>query len=226
MEIASRIRHPNTVAAFAAVLAAMAFLSALKARRPKIAVILALAILVLGLAPLASSTFLASRGIYHIRIVVLEPNGEPTGEAKPIPSVGGDLKQGNSNWEFDLAPQTKPLDGKVTFYASMKDAYLSGSSTITLAENYYPTVTVQLRKLVSVTIRGTVVDGDQRSVKNALVSVPGFGDIATTDEMGNFSLPAHAAEGELITVRAQKGDLVAEISVIAGKNAELVLRAR
>jgi hypothetical protein len=44
--------------------------------------------------------------------------------------------------------------------------------------------------------------------------------------MGNFSLPSHHAEGQLMSVRAEEGGRVADISVIAGKDAQLVLRRR
>ena len=57
-------------------------------------------------------------------------------------------------------------------------------------------------------------------------SIPGYPEIANTDKMGNFSLAAHAADGQLVLVRAEHGDLVAEVSVIAGRSAELVLRKR
>jgi hypothetical protein len=60
----------------------------------------------------------------------------------------------------------------------------------------------------------------------ASVSVPGYPDIATTDQMGNFSLPARSSAGQLVQVRAEKGDLATEVSVIAGQSAELVLRTR
>jgi len=49
------------VAAFAMVFAAMALLLALKAKKPRIAWLLTAALLVLGISPLVSATFLASR---------------------------------------------------------------------------------------------------------------------------------------------------------------------
>jgi hypothetical protein len=71
-----------------------------------------------------------------------------------------------------------------------------------------------------------VVDQYGKSVPGARVAVSGYSDIVTTDEMGNFSLPAHHADGQLVSVRAEKGDRVAEITVVAGKDAQLVLRRR
>jgi hypothetical protein len=42
--------------------------------------------------------------------------------------------------------------------------------------------------------------------------------------MGNFVLPAHAADGQVVQVRAQKDQLVGTLSVPAGKTVELVIK--
>ena len=224
LEMASRITHPYSVAAFALVFAAMALGLALKAKKPRIAWLLVVALLLLGISPLIASTFLASRGVYQIRVVVMGTDGQPVKQADLSSSAGGELKEASGNWEFDLAPQARPSSGQITFYASVKDAYLAGNSSLALKEDYYPTVTIQLQTLPPVTVRGTVDDEYGNSVAGARVAVSGYSEIATTDAMGNFSLPAHHAEGQLVSVRAEKGDRVVEISVIAGKDAQLVLR--
>src|ERR1017187_10583022 len=224
LELASRITHPYSVAAFALVFAAMALLFALKAKKPRIAWLLAAALLALGIAPLVASTFLASRGVYHIRVVVLGSDGQPVRQAELSSSAGGELKHASNNWEFDLPPQAKPSSGQITFYASVKDAYLSGNSTLELKEDYYPTVTVQLSPLPPSTIRGTVTDENGKSISGVRVSVSGFPEIAVTDEMENFSLPSHRAEGQSFSIRAEKGDRVAEVLAIAGRDIRIVLR--
>jgi hypothetical protein len=68
LKIASHITHPVTIAAFALVFAATALALALRAKKPRIAWVLATGIIILGLAPLAASTFLQSRGIYRVRV--------------------------------------------------------------------------------------------------------------------------------------------------------------
>src|ERR1017187_7103528 len=211
LELASRITHPYSVAAFALVFAAMALLFALKAKKPRIAWLLAAALLALGIAPLVASTFLASRGVYHIRVVVLGSDGQPVRQAELSSSAGGELKHASNNWEFDLPPQAKPSSGQIAFYASVKDAYLAGNSSLALKEDYFPTVTIQLQPLPLVMIRGTVVDENGKSVAGARVAVSGYSEIATSNELGNFSLPSHHSEGQLVSVRAEKDDLVAEI---------------
>lgn len=226
LELASRITHPYSVAAFALVFAAMALLLALKAKKPRIAWLLAAALLVLGISPLVASTFLASRGVYHIRVVVMGTDGQPVKQADVSSSAGGEMKQASGNWEFDLAPQAKPSSGQITFYASVKDAYLAGSSSLALKEDYFPTVTIPLQLLPPVNLRGNVVDERGKSVSGAHVAVTGYSEIATTDAMGNFSLPSHHADGQLVSVRAEEGGRVADIVVVAGKDAQLVLRRR
>lgn len=83
---------------------------------------------------------------------------------------------------------------------------------------------IQLEKDTSAMVRGDMVDEHGRSVAGARVSIPGYPDVAVTDEMGNFVLPAHAADGQIVQVRAQKDKLVGTLSVPAGKAVELVVK--
>jgi hypothetical protein len=225
LKIASHITHPVTVAAFALVFAAFTFGLALRAKRPLIAAILAGGIIILGLAPLAASTFQATRGVYRVRVVVLGADGSPVDDAQLTSSIGGEPKKVQGGWEFDVPPQIRPGDGKVTLFASVKNAFLTGSSTLVLAGDYYPTATIQLTSDISAKIRGVVLDEQSRPVAGAQVSIPGYADVAVTDNMGNFVLPAHAADGQIVSVRAQKGQLFGSASVPAGKiPLELMLR--
>ena len=166
LRLASHITHPVTVAAFALVFAAFALGAALKNKKPRLAVILAIAIVVLGLAPLAASTFLQSRGVYRIRVVVLGPDKQPVHDAE-VTTMGGEIKKADGNWELEVPPQTRPADGKLSLFASVKDAFLAGSSTLVLADDYYPTATIQLAPLPEVVFRGIVKDELGRSVAGA-----------------------------------------------------------
>lgn len=64
------------------------------------------------------------------------------------------------------------------------------------------------------------------SVVGARASVSGYADVAITDGMGNFQLPAHAAEGQVVTVRAEKGRLFGTISVPADAAVEVMVRSQ
>lgn len=224
LKIASHITHPVTVAAFAMVFAASAFGLALRAKKTRIAWILAGGIVVLGLAPLGASTFLQSRGVFRVRVVVLGPDQLPVDDARVSSSTGGEPKKVESGWEFDIPPQTRPADGKVTLFASVKSAFLTGTKTLILSEDYYPTTTIQLAADTSAMIRGIVVDENRRSVAGAHVSILGYSDTVVTDEMGNFALAAHAADGQIVQVRAQKDQWVGSMSVPAGKPLELTIK--
>jgi len=218
LEIAGHITHPATVAVFAAVLAAYLFSIAIKKRQSRITWLLAVVVLILGLAPLLSSTYLQSRGLYRVRVVVLGTDKQPDNDAHVISSNGGEPKKVEGGWEFDIPPQSRTADGRLKLFASEKNAFLSGSSTLVLDKDYFPNVEIQLDRDTSATVRGVVVDELSRSVEAAQVSIPGYTDIATTDKMGNFVLPAHAADGQIVHLRAQKDNLTADLSVPAGND--------
>ena len=222
-EIASRVTDPNAVAMCTAVLAVILFLST-RRKAPRISWLLALVIFFLGISPLVSSTYLTQRGIYHIRVVVQAPNGQPAEQAEVTSSAGGEPKQGVGSWEIDLPPQEKPASGQITLYASVKDAYLGGQSTLALRSDYFPEVTIHLAPLPQVDIRGVVLDESGRSVRGAFVSVVGYSDVVTTDTMGNFSIPSHHSEGQPVEVRAEKGKLASMVSAIAGQETQITLR--
>lgn len=225
LEIASHITHPAAVAVFGAVLAAYLFSIAIKKRQSRITWLLAAVVLILGLAPLLSSTYLQSRGLYRVRVVVLGTDRLPDNDAHVISSNGGEPKKVEAGWEFDIPPQSRPADGKLKLFASEKNAFLAGSSTFVLDKDYFPTVEIQLDRDTTAIIRGDVIDAHRRSVAGARVSVPGYPDVATTDEMGNFVLPAHAAEGQIVRLRAEKGQLTADVSAPAGDApVELILK--
>jgi hypothetical protein len=223
LKIASHIGHPVTVAAFALVIAASVFGLVLRAKRPLMAWIVAAGIIVLGVAPFAASAFLQSRGVYRVQVVVVGPDQSPVEIAQVKSSNGGELKMVEGGWELDIPPQTRPVDGKVTLFASVKDEFQKGRSTLVLAQDYYPTATIQLVADTSAMVRGVVVDEDLRAVAGATVSIAGYSDVAVTDRKGNFVLPAHAGKGQRVEVRAQKDQLTGRLSAPAGKVVEVII---
>ncbi len=228
LELAAQITHPVTAAIFAAVLALIALLSLTKGtgkkKPPQIAWFLSAVIFLLGLSPLLASTYLDSRGIYRVRIEVFNPSKEPVHDAEITSSAGGELKKTDAGWEFTIPREEKPANGEVTFRVELKDAFLAGNSTLKLEKDYFPQLTIQLAPLPSVNIRGVAEDENGNPIEGARVWVLGYDDIATTGPTGSFSLPAHAAEGQSITVHAQKGDMTAQRQAIAGRTAEMILR--
>jgi hypothetical protein len=223
LKIAGHVGHPAAVAAFALVIAASVFALARRARRPLLAWVVAAGIIVLGVAPFAASAFLQSRGVYHVQVVVVRPDQSPVDIAQVKSSNGGELRMVGDEWELDIPPETRPADGKVTLFASVKDEFMKGSSTFVLDQDYYPTATIQLVAETSAMVRGVVVDEDLGAVAGATVSITGYSDVAVTDRKGNFVLPAHAGKGQMVEVRAQKGQLTGSLSSPAGKVVEVII---
>jgi len=147
LESASHITHPVTVAVFAAVLAAYLFSIAIKKRQSRVVWFLVAVILLLGLAPLVSSTYLQSRMLYQVRVSVLGANKQPVDDAHVTSSNGGEPKKIDDGWEFDIPPQSRPADGKVTLSASVKNAFLAGRTTLVLDKDYFPTTEIQLLEI-------------------------------------------------------------------------------
>jgi len=224
LEFASHITHPATVAVFAAVLAAFLFSLAIKKKQSRITWLLTAVVLILGLAPLLSSTYLQSRGLYIVRVFVLGLDKQPVDDARVTSSNGGEAKKIQGGWEFDIPPQSRPADGRLKLFASEKNAFLTGNSTLVLDKDYFPAVEIQLERDTSAVVRGVVLDERGRSVAGARVSIPGYPDVAVTNDEGNFVLPAHAADGQIVQVRAQKDQLVGTLSVPAGRTVELVVK--
>jgi len=224
LEFASHITHPATVAVFAAVLAAFLFSLAIKKKQSRITWLLTAVVLILGLAPLLSSTYLQSRGLYIVRVFVLGLDKQPVDDARVTSSNGGEAKKIQGGWEFDIPPQSRPADGRLKLFASEKNAFLTGNSTLVLDKDYFPAVEIQLERDTSAVVRGVVLDERGRSVAGARVSIPGYPDVAVTNDEGNFVLPAHVADGQIVQVRALKDQLVGTLSVPAGRTVELVVK--
>ena len=224
LKIAGHIAHPLTIAAIALVISASVFaLLFFWKKRPLLAAIAAAGIISLGVTPFVASSFLRSRGVYHVQVLVVRPDESSADIAQVKSSIGGELKMVAGGWELDIPRQTKPADGKVTLVASVKDEFLNGKSTLVLAQDYYPTATIQLVADTSAMLRGVVVDEDLRAIAGASVSIAGYSDVAVTNQKGNFVLPAHAAKGQVVEVQAHKDQLTGHLSVPAGKVAEVII---
>jgi len=227
LEVASHITHPVAVAAVALVLAAFLFIMSIKKRQSRVTWFLVAVILLLGLAPLASSVYLQSRGLYIVRVFVLGIDKQPIDDpsVSVTSSDGGEPKEVQGGWEFDIPPQSRPADRKLKLFAAVKNAFLKGNSTLILDKDYFPTAEIQLAQDTSAMVRGIVIDEHRRSVAGAQVSVAGYSDIAVTDKMGNFVLSAHAADGQMVHLRAQKDQMAADMSAPAGNEpVELVVK--
>lgn len=223
LRIVGHIGHPGTVVAVAFIVAASVFALAFRAKRPVVGGFVALVIIVLGVTPFAASSFLESRGLYHVQVVLLRPDQSVVDIAQVKSSNGGELKMVAGGWELDVPQQARPADGKVRLSAIAKDEFMKGESTIVLSQDYYPTATIQLVAETSAMVRGVVVDEDLGVVAGARVTVGDHREVAVTNAKGNFVLAAHAGQGQVVEIQAQKGNLTGHLSAPAGKVVEVVL---
>jgi hypothetical protein len=223
LKLAGHIGHSFEIAVGAFVLAGCVFAFLLRAKRTIAGCFAAVVIVLLGVTPYFASKTLESRGVYHVQIILLRPDQTVADIAQVKSSNGGEVRMAAGGWELDIPQQARPADGKLTLTAAVKDEFLNGQSTVVLAEDYYPTVTVQLVADTSAKIRGVVVDEDFRAIAGATVSIDGSADVAMSDAKGNFVLPAHAGKGQMVEVSARKGALKGTLSAPAGKVIEVIL---
>src|SRR5262249_16244336 len=132
---------PNEVRLSALAIAAILFIVQRHRKPPAIAWFALFAILTIGIAPFLASAYVQrtlNLAIYRIRITVLDPQGVPVENAKVWSSAGGEPKKVPGGWEFDLPSESKPLDGNLTLYASIREQFLQGSRRLTLAADHNP----------------------------------------------------------------------------------------
>ena len=53
-------------------------------------------------------------------------------------SNGGEAKKIQGGWQFDIPSQSRPADGKLKLFASEKNTFLAGNSTLVLDKDYFP----------------------------------------------------------------------------------------
>jgi hypothetical protein len=136
---------------------------------------------------------------------VVDAHQTPLSDAKVWSSIGGEPMKVEGGWLFVIAKDTKPLDGKVTFYAAKDAAFLKGQAPLQLGDDHNPSVTVALANDRSAKVIGIVEDDKQSAIEGATVSVMGYDSEAqVTKASGNFSLPAHASDGQQVQVHAEK----------------------
>jgi len=223
LKIANHIPHPDVVAILFLVCAVIVVVLAFRAKRPVIGSVAALALAALGLLPLGANHVLKARATYHVQVLLVRPDRSPIYYAQLRSSQGGEMKIWEGGWRLEISPQNYPINGKVDFFATVKDEFLKGQSVLTLAGDYYPTVTIPLVADTSARIKGVVVNDKMLAIPGATVSVAGYPETTITDGRGNFVLPAHAGNGQFVEVHAEKDGIMTRLNAPAGKVVEIVL---
>jgi hypothetical protein len=204
-EIATKISSGWSLAAFA-IIALVLLVIKLKGRKvPSVAWAVVVAVVVVALAPIIAPVYMNSYGVFRVRVVVLDEHQIPTNEAKVTCSVGGEVKKVEGGWECDIPSKTKPADGKMQAYASIENAFLTGRAELELKDDYNPVATINLAKDNSAKIIGMVVDEHETPIAGVRIGVVGYeSEVWTTQNGGNFSLLAHAAQGQQVQLSASK----------------------
>lgn len=144
--------------------------------------------------------------MYAVRVVVLDPDDQPVKDSEIHSSVGNEPQEVDGGWEIEIPRSKVPDDGKVTFRAVDPASSGRGSTTLTLGDAPTPLAEIRL-EIPEATVRGTVLDPQNRALAGAKVSVSGFGDEAiTTDDSGTFELVAHRPPGQRVRIRVEHPD--------------------
>jgi hypothetical protein len=212
-QTAAGISNQWSLAAFA-IAAILYFVLKRRGKIPAIAWACIAAIVLIGLAPILGSVYLEKarlpQPIYRVRVTVLDAQQIPVEDARVWSSMGGEAKKVAGGWQFDIPAASKPADGKLTVYAAVSSAFLTGRRELHLADDRNPAITVQLAKDASATVRGMVVDGSNKAIAGTRVSVAGYeAEAVVTQAGGNFLLPAHAANGQQVQLHAERAGYAA-----------------
>jgi hypothetical protein len=164
------------------------------------------AIVLLGLVPIIAQ--LGGVSIYRVRVTVLSSTGTPVEDAKVWSSIGGEAKRVAGGWQFDIPAALRPVDGKLTVWASIDSSFLKGSEETQLAADHNPTVTIQLTQDKTATVSGRVIERHgMMGIVGARVNVEGYESEGVISQAGgSFVLPAHAAVGQSVVLHAEADD--------------------
>lgn len=145
----------------------------------------------------------APPSLYTIDVSVAGPDGLPVGDAEIHSSVGGEVLRSGDHYQLKIPAAARPADGKVVLQASIPAAFLEGEETLALGKDVSPFTTIHLVHKTDAKVFGQVVDSAGRPLAGVRVSLEGAPDPpVTSDQDGRFSLPAHAATGQQVTLVA------------------------
>jgi hypothetical protein len=199
-EIATKISNQWSLAAFA-IAGVVAMVLRLSGKRvPRVAWAVVLAVVVLATVPILAPIYLNNLGLYRVRITVTR-KGTPAQEADVKCSGSGEVLKTGSGWECDVPAKTRPAGGLLTVYAADRSAFLRGSETLKLENDYAPAVSLSLEPDLSATINGSVLDDAEpgKPVAGAHIHIVGHeSEGVVTTSTGDFTLKAHAADGQQV----------------------------
>jgi len=106
--------------------------------------------------------------VYRVRVIILGSQHIPVDDGRVWSSMGGEAARIQGGWQFVIPVSSRPASGKLTVYAAIDAAFLSGQADVQLAADYSPSVTVQLMNTRSASVRGIVVDAQNMAIAGAI----------------------------------------------------------
>ena len=140
---------------------------------------------------------------YEVQVAVVDDaSGNPAGGAQVTSSVPGVLLKSDSGWVLRVAGSAMPENRTLVVHAA--EGFLSGEKEVRLERSAKVATTIRMRAPTDAAVKGTVVDARQRGVAGARVTIVGHSEVAVTDANGGFTLPSHAANGQMVQLRVEK----------------------
>jgi hypothetical protein len=163
--------------------------------------------------------------IYRVRVTVLDLEQALVEEAEIHSLPSGEVKKVSGGWEIDIPAQNKPVDGKLTIYASKPSAFLKAQVSLQLGKDPNPTVEIHLRREASARVTGWVQDSSSQGIAGALVyACDHRAEAVRTGPDGKFDLMAHKATGQIVIMCAEKeGYILHRQSVYAGRSSVVII---
>ena len=145
--------------------------------------------------------------VYRVHVSVLDPQGRAVKDAEVSSSVGGQILHSGEGYQIEIPASSRPADGAVVIRAAAPSAFWKGETEVRLSNSASLTAVVAMKSDKSAQVRGMVVDSSQRAMAGVRVSVVGQTESVMTNEAGAFTLPAHAADGQQVQIRAEKSGM-------------------
>jgi hypothetical protein len=155
--------------------------------------------------------------LYAVRVVPLDPDGNRVNCESLSSSVGGTALAFPGGCEFRIPSQDVPKSRTVIFRAKVMESFLLGFLVATLDKDHHPVLTMHLYRDTSGVIRGTVIDESGLPINGAVVWVEGYPS-TTTETNGNFTIAAHAANGQFVKLLVSKGGKSIQNDVIVSSS--------
>lgn len=168
--------------------------------------IIALAFGLIGYGIKVFSSAPNKNSLYRVRVVALDPRGQPVSDARISSAPDGKQNQSGTEYQIELSESNLPQDRKLRVWATKDDAIFTGAGEVVLKDDYNPVLTIQLNRETSARIKGQVNDENGNPISGVTVYLRNYPNEKTaTDARGYFDLPAHAAPNEYVHLFIEDG---------------------